>query len=177
MIELREPFGEYAATNADALLPIAYVDRLIQEGIKFDALGVQMLFGQSGDGRAARDLMQISSMLDRYFTIEIPILISALGVPSEPLRGEGGWWHESWSPEVQSRWVGRMFAVAMSKPFVESVFWSDLFDHAEGRLPMAGLLTSDGRPKPAFSRLIKARRRLRKPLGTLKLPEREAKTT
>ncbi len=175
MIELREPFGEHGATR-DSLPLFTFVDRLIQEGIKFDALGVQILFGQRDHGQAARDLMQISSMLDRFFALETPILVSALGVPSEPIPGvkDAGFWHDEWSPDVQSRWVGRMFAIAMSKPFVESVFWSELFDHTDSRLPLSGLITAEGKPKPAFTRLVTARRRLRKPLGAMKRPEKEA---
>jgi len=174
MIELREPFGEHSATR-DGLAPMAFIERLIQEGVKFDAIGVQLLFGQRRHGQATRDLMQISSLLDRFFPLETPILVSALGVPSAPLPGgeNGGTWHEPWSPDVQSRWVGRMFAIAMSKPFVESVFWTDLFDHPDARLPLAGLITAEGKPKPAFTRLVTARRRLRKPLGALKKPEKE----
>ena len=137
----------------------------------------QLLFGQGHHGQATRDLMQISSMLDRFLLMEVPILVSALGVPSEPLDGDGGWWHESWTTDVQARWVGRAFAVAMSKPFVESVFWSELFDHDDARLPKAGLIGADGKSKPAFGRLVSARRRLRKPLGALKLPEKEPERT
>jgi hypothetical protein len=174
MIELRQPFGEHCAQQRDSLPPIAFIDRLVQEGIKFDAIGVQILFGEKDSGRASRDLMQVSSLLDRFFLLEIPLLLSAVGVPSEMRDAEGGWWHEEWSPELQARWVGRMFAMAMSKPFVESVFWTDLYDHDDAQLPAGGLLHAGGQPKPAFSRLIGMRKRLRKPLGPLKLPTRAA---
>ena len=61
----------------------------------------------------------------------------------------------------------------MSKPYVESIFWTDLYDHDEALAPGTGLITSDGKAKPAFARLVAARRRLRKPLGAMKLPQRE----
>ncbi|MCP3903760.1 MAG: hypothetical protein GY715_09010 [Planctomycetes bacterium] len=174
MIELRQPFGEHCAGKGDSMPPLAFVDRLISEGIKFDALGVQLLFGEQHQGRATRDLMQISSLLDRFFSFEVPVLVSAMGVPSAPVDENGGWWHEPWSPEVQARWAGRLFASAMSKPFVESIFWTDLFDHEEALLPGSGLISADGQGKPALSRLVGARRRLRKPLGSLKLPDKAA---
>jgi len=167
MIELRRPFGEHCARKRDSMSPFAFVDRLIQEGIKFDALGVQLLFGQRRSGRACRDLMQISNLLDRFFLIEVPILVSAMGVPSQPVDTNGGWWHRPWSPDLQARWVGRVFASAMSKPFVESVFWTDLYDHPDAELAGAGLITGEGQPKPALARLIGMRKRLRKPLGPL----------
>jgi len=171
MVELREPFGEHGADPQDSLPPMAFIDRLIQEGIKFDAVGVQILFGERGSGRASRDLMQISSLLDRYFLLEIPILVSAMGVPSEPGDPDGGQWHGQWSPELQARWASRMFAIAMSKPYVESIFWTDLYDHPDAVLPGAGLITDAGQPKPALARLVGARKRLRKPLGSLELPD------
>ena len=58
----------------------------------------------------------------------------------------------------------------MSKPFVESVFWADLYDHERGTLPGGGLIDAAGQPKPAFQRLVGMRRRLRKPLGPGRRP-------
>lgn len=178
MIELPQPFGEYGATNSDSLQPVAFVDRLVQEGIRLDAIGVQLVFGESGQdegfaGRATRDLMQISDMLDRFFLVEIPVILSAMSVPSAPSGGSAaGWWHEPWSPQIQSTWVSRVFAMAMSKPYLESLIWSDLFDHADATGPYAGLISQEGRGKPALQRLVGIRKRLRKPLGPLKLPSR-----
>ena len=109
--------------------------------------------------------MQISSLLDRFLTLDLPVLVSAVGVPSEAPEPGGGWWHEPWSAQVQSRWVSRAFEIAMSIPFVESVIWSDLYDHLGSELPGAGLVDASGRTKPALQRLVGMRKRLRKPLG------------
>ena len=65
-----------------------------------------------------------------------------------------------------------MFAIALSKPFVESIFWTDLFDHHQPELPEAGLINGSGRPKASLQKLVSLRRQLRKPLGALKLPTR-----
>jgi GH35 family endo-1,4-beta-xylanase len=175
MIELTQPFGEHVAFNRDAMHPQQFVDRLVQEGIRLDAVGVQVLFGRRGHGRAARDLMQVSSMLDKFFLLEIPILISAMGVPSEPIDAQAGQWHDDWSLEMQAKWVSRMFPICMSKPFIESIFWTELYDHAEAELPSAGLISEKGKPKPALQRLVSLRRHLKKPLGPLKLPSRAEK--
>ena len=172
MIELRQPFGEHCAFNRDSLHPLAFMDRLIQEGVRLDAVGVQLLFGHHTHGRATRDLMQISSMLDRFFLLEIPILLSALGVPSEEIDPQGGWWREPWSPQQQTKWISRLFAIGLSKPFVESMFWADLFDHPHAELPKSGLISDSGHPKPGLQRLMHLRRHLRKPLGPLKLPSK-----
>lgn len=172
MIELAQPFGEHVAQRPDSLPPLSFVDRLVQEGIQFHCLGVQLLFGQSEAGRSARDLMQISAMLDRFFLLEIPVIISAVGVPSVSAGEGGGYWQEPWSNETQSRWATRMFAIALSKPHIESVFWGELFDHPASDAPNAGLISGDGKAKPAYLKLTGARKRLRKPLGPLTLPNK-----
>jgi GH35 family endo-1,4-beta-xylanase len=173
MMELTQPFGEHVSINKDSLHPLSFMDRLIQEGVRLDAVGVQLLFGQRERGRAARDLMQISSLLDKFFLLEIPILISAMGAPSETIDAHGGTWHEPWSLELQQRWIARVFAICMSKPFIESIFWNELFDHAASDLPRSGLVSEAGKAKPALARLVGLRKHLRKPLGQLKLPRKE----
>jgi hypothetical protein len=170
MIEIRQPFGEHVAGDRDSLPPMTFAERLVSEGIKFDALGVQILLGENERGRYVRDLMQVSSLLDRFQRLDLPILVSSIGVPSTPGGPGGGVWHEPWCPELQAGWAGRMFAIAMSKPFVESFFWTDLYDHAGAEMPGAGLITVDGHPKPALTRVVGARRRLRKPLGAMRRP-------
>jgi len=173
MVELVQPFGEHLAFNKDSLPPARFVERLLQEGIRVDAVGVQLLFGSGTIGHTARDLMQISNVIDRFAFLEQPVLVSAMGAPSENIDRDGGHWHEQWSPEAQATWISRVFAMLMSKPFVETVFWTDLYDHPRAKLPAAGLITDTGRAKPGLSRLVGARRRLRKPLGPLKLPNRQ----
>ena len=69
------------------------------------------------------------------------------------------------SAQATYGWAAHLFAIAMSKPYVDSVFWGDLYDHEGAELEAGGLITGGGRAKPALSRLIAFRKRLRKPLG------------
>ncbi|MCA9297236.1 MAG: endo-1,4-beta-xylanase [Phycisphaerales bacterium] len=170
MVDIVQPFGEHCGAAKDSLHPLTFLDRMIQEGIHVDAIGVRILCGGTAPGQASRDLMQFSSMLDRFFPYEKPILISALGAPSEPVGdGTGGSWHTGWDAERQDAWVSRLFAVCLSKPFVESLFWCDLYDHPESELSHGAIVADTGRLKSAGNRLIKIRRRFRRPLGELKL--------
>jgi hypothetical protein len=176
MIELAQPWGEHGAVNRDSMHPVAFVERLVQEGIRLDAVGVQLLFGEATGGRATRDLMQISAMLDRFFLLELPVVISTMGAPSLVIDPRGGSWQEPWSPQQQARWISRVFGIALSKPFVESIFWTDLFDHLDADVVGCGLINDKGQPKPSLQRLVGLRRGLRKPLGPLKLPGRAGAT-
>ncbi len=172
MIELVQPFGEYGALRRDSVPPLQYLDRLIQEGVRVDAVGLR-LAGQVDNGlQPARDLMQISNLLDRFFLIEIPVMITGFGVPSSPQPDTAGTWHDAWSLDNQSAWAGRLVPIALSKPFVESVFWGDLVDYPCATVPTGGVLTSNGQAKPVLARLTGIRRRLRKPLGALRYETR-----
>lgn len=172
MVELAQPFGEHCARRKESITAVAFAERLIQEGVRLDAVGVQMVFGESEAGRLTRDLMQISSLLDQFAPLEMAILVTALGVPSGEVDLDGGCWHTPWSAERQGRWASQAFALAMSKPYIESVVWSELFDHENAMPKCGGLIDAEGRSKPALQRLLGVRRRLRKPLGPLKLPNR-----
>lgn len=172
MIELGQPFGEYLSTQPDALSPFVYLDQLVQEGIRLDAVGLRMLFGAAQSGMVTRDLMQISRLLDRFFLLEMPVLLTNTGVPSEQIDAGGGWWFEPWSEDRQARWASRLMPLALSRPYIESIFWTDLYDH-EGTTPVcSGLLTSQGKPKPVLQRMLSWRKRLREPLGPLRLPRK-----
>ena len=172
MIELSQPFGEYLSTQDEALSPFVYLEQLAQEGIRLDAIGLRMLFGAASSGMEARDLMQIGRLLDRFFLLEMPVLLTNVGVPSEQVDAAGGWWYDSWSDERQAKWVSRLMPLALSRPYIESIFWTDLYDH-ESTLPVcSGLLNAQGKPKPALQRMLALRKRLREPLGPLQLPKK-----
>ena len=173
MIELSQPFGEYLFRNTEALAPFIYVEQLIQEGIRLDAIGLRLLFGSDREGMATRDFMQVSRLLDRFFLLERPVVLTNVGVPAESPGHEGGWWMCPWSPEQQASWASRLLPLALSKPYVESVLWTDLYDHDEGSLPYGGMIDSKGVPRPVFQKLLAMRKRLLEPLGHLKLPRKE----
>jgi hypothetical protein len=66
-----------------------------------------------------------------------------------------------------------MFAIALSKPFVDSVIWTDLYDYKTMSLPTAGLISLKGKPREVLAKLLAMRKRLSKPLGPLDLPKRK----
>tara|TARA_B100002052_G_scaffold275456_1_gene279359 strand:- start:787 stop:990 length:204 start_codon:yes stop_codon:yes gene_type:complete len=58
----------------------------------------------------------------------------------------------------------------LSKPFVEAVVWSDLYDHDATMPQGSGLLTDAGQPKPVLKKFATLRQRLLKPLGKVVMP-------
>ena len=50
IIEIVAPWGEYYAKNPRTIPPMLYADMVVQNGIHFDAIGVQCLMGAGLDG-------------------------------------------------------------------------------------------------------------------------------
>ncbi len=174
MIELRQPFGEYYAQNQRSIPPLMYADLVIQSAIGFDAFGLRLTMGQAVEGQHARDLMQISALLDYFAHCGKPLYLTA-STPSqpvtemmiarpdldEPVDPQSGYWRRPWSEPVQSRWLEAVFQIAISKPYVDAIAWQDLIDYPNIELPLSGLLDEEIKLKESFRRLVGFRQGLR----------------
>jgi hypothetical protein len=176
IIDMIQPWGEYYAHNTRTIPPMLYADMCVQSGIKFDAFGLQVYFGLGENGYYVRDMLQISTMLDRFAGMGKPLHISAVQVPSAagsdprdawggrvPVE-TGGIWHERWSESVQKEWLETFYQIAFAKPFVESISWRDLSDQSAHYLPHGGLLGNKSKPKQAYSALLNFRQTWSKPV-------------
>jgi GH35 family endo-1,4-beta-xylanase len=171
MIELAEPFSEFVSEISESCNAKVFLARLSQEGVGLDALGVQCLVGGPA-GRATRDLMLMSAKLDEYLHADIPVIISGLGAPSVIINERYGWWKSPWDEIRQEEWASSMLAICLSKPFVDSVIWTDLFDHKQMDIPTAGFISRKGKPRLVLQKMLSIRKRLSKPLGPLELPKK-----
>ncbi|MBG84346.1 MAG: hypothetical protein CMJ40_07370 [Phycisphaerae bacterium] len=165
MVELNHLWGEYLSTERDSVAPISFIEQLLQEGIRLDAVGLQVLFGDAHNAMPSRDLMELSKLVDRFLHLEPKIVISSLGVPDSVIDNTAGWWHTPWSSERQARWVSQALMLLLSKPFVEAAICSDLYDNQMTVPSGAGLLSLDGKPKPALKSWVALKKYLSRPLG------------
>ncbi|HTW96004.1 MAG TPA: endo-1,4-beta-xylanase [Tepidisphaeraceae bacterium] len=175
LVTIKHPFGEFCPRGRASIPPMLYAEMAAQSGINFEAFGLELQMGVPSPGLYTRDLFQISCMLDRFSTMGRPVFLTAAGVPGRPTpdptdRSEGkldpmqaGHWRRPWDPELQAEWMSNAYRIALSRPYVESVAWSDLADMSP-TLPAGGLLDDMLRPKPAFTRLTELRE-LFKPHG------------
>ena len=70
-------------------------------------------------------------------------------------------WRGPWSPARQADWLSAYAAVALAKPYVQSVTWHELIDgDSPIEMPRGGLLASDGTAKPAAERMARLKRAL-----------------
>jgi len=155
IIEITNPWGEYYATTPNTIPPLVYVDMVVQSGVNFDAFGLQMRFGKNEAGMHIRDMMQISAVLDCFGSIAKPLYITDVEVPSKKGTGlhdgeAAGVWHREWDQSRQAEWIGQFYKIALSKPFVDTVTYSNLVDTEDSWIPNSGLLTNRSEPKKSF---------------------------
>jgi hypothetical protein len=160
IVEISNPWGEYYAATPNTIPPLVYVDMVVQSGINFDAFGLQMQFGKNQTGMHIRDLMQISAVLDYFAPIAKPLYITYVEVPSQ--NGDGlydgkvaGIWHQEWDQLRQGQWIEQFYKIALSKPFVDTVSYSNLADTGDSIIANSGLLTEKLEPKESFHSLKK----------------------
>jgi len=162
IIEVSNPWGEYYATMPNSIPPLVYVDMVVQSGINFDAFGLQMRFGKDEAGMHVRDMLHMSSLLDYFAPIAKPVYITAVEVPSANGSGSygsevAGIWHKEWGQSQQGQWLEQFYKIALSKPFVDRVTYSNLCDVKGSTIANSGLLTSELEPKKSYQTLGKLR--------------------
>jgi hypothetical protein len=160
IIEINNLWGEYYATTANTIPPLVYVDMVVQSGISFDAFGLAMQFGKNQAGMHIRDMMQISAALDYFAMVAKPLYITDVEVPSQMGSGlydgkVAGIWHEEWNQSRQGQWIEQLYKIALSKPFVERVTYSNLADTEDSTIANSGLLTPELEPRESFHALNK----------------------
>lgn len=172
LITIAHPFGEYHARGRSSVPPLLYAEMVAQAGISFEAFGLELEIGVPSPGQFTRDLFQLSTILDKFSTLGRPVFLTAVGAPgrntadpADQSNGRlapeaGGRWRRPWDPQLQAEWMEAVYHVALSKPFVESVTWSNLAD-LKPALPGGGLLDDMLQPKPAFTKLQQMREKFR----------------
>ena len=167
IVELMYPWGEYYAVDKTTVPPLVYADMVIQSGINFDAFGLQLHFGKDEPGMHVRDMMQISSRLDCFFSVPKPLHITGVSIPDAHdadarSRHKAGSWRKDWSQDVQAKWLEEFYKLALARPYVNTVTYSCLADQPGLPMDGCGLLTENLTPKKAFLVIAKFQRTILK---------------
>jgi len=165
IVEILLPWGEYYAEKKSTVPPLVYADMVIQSAISFDAFAVQLHFGKDRPGMHIRDMMQISSMLDYFAAVVKPVHITGVAIPGDSMSDDqdpcvAGKWHREWDPSLQSDWIEQFYKIALGKPFVNSITYSNLADTDKNDILGSGLLTESFEPKETFHTLKKLQKLL-----------------
>jgi GH35 family endo-1,4-beta-xylanase len=156
------PWSEYIATGRNysrkigrpARSPLQYLRDLIDAGVEFEAIGLQMYY-------PGRDLLEIDRQLDRFCALGKPVHITELGVSSsiapvdhDPITDvhvERLWHGEPWSESIQADWVEAYYSLCYAKPSIEAITWWDFSDPSF--IPHGGFVDENLRPKESYHRL------------------------
>ena len=155
IIEVTNPWGEYHADATNTIPPLVYVDMIVQSGINFDILGLQMQFGKNQNGMHIRDMMHVSSVLDYFGAVAKPVYITSVAVPSGGNELEvAGIWHRQWDELQQAKWLEQFYKIAFSKSFIHNVTYSNIVDAKGSAIVNSGLLNEQFVPKESFKKMM-----------------------
>jgi len=166
VLRIDQPWGEYQARGQHRLSPLHFADALVRAGLGLSALNLEIAVGYQPRGTPSRDLLEYSSMIDRWCGLGIPLHVT-LAFPSsdapdpmaqDDLEVERPSWRRAWTPEAQAEWFDRLLPLLIAKPAVAAVYWAQFTDAAPHTFPHAGLIAADGTIKPALKHMINYRR-------------------
>ena len=165
MVCIEQPWGEYQAAGEHRLAPWQFIDALVRSAAPLHAVNIEINIGFRPRGCAARDLLDISRLIDLWSRLGLPLHVT-LAFPSRggpdahaaaDLQVAGNGWKRPWSEQTQAEWVASSIPLLMAKESVVGIYWSHFSDSVGHRFPHAGLITADGRAKPALQQLIRYR--------------------
>ncbi|MHB8579259.1 MAG: endo-1,4-beta-xylanase [Ignavibacteriaceae bacterium] len=158
------PWAEYVAMGKmsggmKATRPLRstrkYLEDLINAGVDFDVIGIQIYFPR-------RDLSDIVRLLERLEKLGKPLYITEIGATSGPnaqsisngqftFNNEPYDWHRPWDENLQADWLEQVFNIYYSRNKIKTACWYDFTDFRP-YIPNGGLALEDCTPKPSFNR-------------------------
>ena len=165
------PFAEYVAGRYNCYgalpehlrSPLGYLKTIIEAGIDFDVVGIQLYF-------PGRDMVAVSRMLDAYAALGKPIHITEMGV-NGGFRAKGnagsswsqldmseGTWHGGWNEHTQADWMEQFYTIAAARSEIQALTWWDFIEPSfSGN---GAFLYEDENPREIYFRLLALKNRL-----------------
>lgn len=165
------PFAEYVAGRYNCygalpeklVSPLAYFKSILEAGVDFDVIGIQLYF-------PGRDMVQVSLMLDAFKALGKPIHITEMGV-NGGFRQKGsagsswsqldmseGTWHGGWNEHTQADWMEQFYTIAAARNEIEALTWWDFIEPSfSGN---GAFLYEDENPREMYFRLLALKEKL-----------------
>lgn len=159
------PFAEYVAGRYNCYgalpehlrSPLSYFRTILEAGIDFDVVGIQLYFPN-------RDLVAVDLLLNAFAALGKPIHITEMGVNGgSRQKGNGGssWsqldmsdgtWHGGWNEHTQADWLEQFYTIAAARPEIKALTWWDFIEPSfSGN---GALLDESENPREAYFRLL-----------------------
>lgn len=158
------PWAEYVArgrqSRADARRPLRsprqFIADLIEGGVEFDVLGIQVYFPQ-------RDLSDIVRLIERLEAFHKPIYLTEIGASSNlhtpsttgavtGSASEPYAWHRHWDEDLQAEWLEQVYTLYYARTSVRAINWYDFSDFRPF-IVNGGLVREDASVKQSYTRL------------------------
>lgn len=167
-IGLDRPWAEWMGSSPFQLGPLHLTDYLVRADLGLSGIAIEVAPGYSAPGSHLRDLFDFSKLLDLYALLNLPLHVwitfpsSAAHDPmADPsVRVETSQWSMPIDETTQANWASKWIALAVAKPYVRSVSWSQTSDRNPHFFPHGGLYRPDQNPKPIVGWLTSFRREL-----------------
>lgn len=165
------PFAEYVAGRYNCYgalpehlrSPLAYFKAILEAGVDFDVVGIQLYF-------PGRDMVAVSKMLDAFKALGKPIHITEMGV-NGGFRQKGnqgsswsqldmseGTWHGGWNEHTQADWMEQFYTIAAAREEIQALTWWDFIEPSfSGN---GAFLYEDENPREMYFRLLALKDRL-----------------
>ena len=157
-----QPWGENLRQRGSDLPSLHFADALVRAGLGLDGLMIEMNVGYWPGGTLPRHAVEFSRQVDTWSVLGLPLWLSLCAPSAEgedPLaRRKTKTAVAGWSPAAQRAFAARFVPLALAKPSVHGVVWSQTCDNCPHRFPHAGLFDAGGRAKPALATLAALRR-------------------
>lgn len=159
------PFAEYVAGRYNCYgalpehlrSPLRYFRDILEAGVDFDVVGLQLYFPN-------RDMVAVSRLLDVYASLGKPIHITEMGVNGgfrvkenagsswSQLDMSDGTWHGGWNEHTQADWMEQFYTIAAARKDIQALTWWDFIEPSfSGN---GAFLYEDENPREIFFRLL-----------------------
>jgi len=167
-IGVERPWAEWMGSSPFQLGPLHLADYLVRADLGLSGIAIEVAPGYSSPGSHLRDLFDFSRMLDLYALLNLPLHVwmtfpSSLSqdlLADQAVRVEPTQWATPPDETIQANWAAKWLALAVAKPFVRSVTWTQLSDAFPHPFPHGGLYDAKNAPKPLVGWLKGFRREL-----------------
>jgi len=166
IVSFNQPWGEYLGQESWDLSPWYSADALVRAEIGLAGIGLEINLGYWPGGTLPRDPLEISTQIDHWSTLGLPLLIF-LTIPSsatedphaegriQPMRDAAP---TPLSPRSQQKIAHWLVPLLLAKQGVQGVIWNQLDDQANHTFPNGGLFDSQGKAKPTLDFLTAFRK-------------------
>ncbi len=166
LLGIDQPWADHQGHRECDLSPWHFADALARSDLGLTGLVLEWSLGYYPSGSPARDLIDLSKLLDFWSILGLPLQLN-LSVPSatgpDPLARSSARPGERCLPggpslESQKAWVETYLPLILAKPLVRGVIWNEVFDAGLHDLAHGGLFDAAEAPKPALASLAAVRR-------------------